>query len=181
MMMSSSSLVIRIRDGTVTHDQDGTLTRDQDGTSTHDQDGTVTPSHRNMVPTAFAGRAWAALQNFAGPMIIDVLGELGGDKVHRLQNGMTLDAGMHGLFDEMVFWFEEFQRPNAPPNSNSYITTGILGSGETVTFNTTRTTFNSTRTSTLPLPDPRYLRLHAAICRVAHLSGAAAYLARLEA
>ncbi|KAG2008013.1 hypothetical protein CC2G_013490 [Coprinopsis cinerea AmutBmut pab1-1] len=100
------------QDGTLTRDQDGTLTRDQDGTLIHDQDGTVTPSHRNMVPTAFAGRAWAALQNFAGPMIIDVLGELGGDKVHRLQNRMTLDAGMHGLFDEMAFWFEEFQRPN---------------------------------------------------------------------
>ncbi len=27
-----------------------------------------------------------------------------------------------------------------------------------------------------PLPDPEYLRIHAACCRVAHLSGAAEYL-----
>jgi hypothetical protein len=26
------------------------------------------------------------------------------------------------------------------------------------------------------LPDPRYLKLHAAVCRVAHMSGAAGYL-----
>jgi len=26
------------------------------------------------------------------------------------------------------------------------------------------------------LPDPRYLKLHAAVCRVAHMSGAASYL-----
>ncbi|KAF9483354.1 hypothetical protein BDN70DRAFT_791535, partial [Pholiota conissans] len=36
-------------------------------------------------------------------------------------------------------------------------------------------TFTSTDLS-LPLPNSRYLRLHAAVCRVAHLSGAARYL-----
>jgi hypothetical protein len=36
-------------------------------------------------------------------------------------------------------------------------------------------TFTSTDT-TLPLPNPEYLKLHAAVCRVAHMSGAAGYL-----
>ena len=36
-------------------------------------------------------------------------------------------------------------------------------------------TFTSTDPS-LPLPNPEYLKLHAAVCRVAHLSGAAGYL-----
>ena len=36
-------------------------------------------------------------------------------------------------------------------------------------------TFTSTDPS-LPLPNPEYLKLHAAICRVAHMSGAADYL-----
>src|SRR6266508_5398314 len=32
----------------------------------------------------------------------------------------------------------------------------------------------------LPFPDPRYLKLHAAACRVAHLSGAAEYMEQHE-
>ena len=36
-------------------------------------------------------------------------------------------------------------------------------------------TFTSTDPS-LPLPNPEYLKLHAAVCRVAHMSGAAGYL-----
>jgi len=31
-------------------------------------------------------------------------------------------------------------------------------------------------TTNLELPDPKYLKLHAAVCRVAHMSGAAGYL-----
>ena len=38
-------------------------------------------------------------------------------------------------------------------------------------------TFTSTDPS-LPLPNPEYLKLHAAVCRVAHMSGAAGYLDR---
>ena len=36
-------------------------------------------------------------------------------------------------------------------------------------------TFTSTDPN-LPLPNPEYFKLHAAVCRVAHLSGAAGYL-----
>lgn len=34
----------------------------------------------------------------------------------------------------------------------------------------------SSTTTNLELPDPKYLKLHAAVCRVAHMSGAAGYL-----
>jgi hypothetical protein len=40
-------------------------------------------------------------------------------------------------------------------------------------------TFTSTNPA-LALPNPRYLELHAAVCRVAHLSGAAEYLDRFD-
>ena len=40
---------------------------------------------------------------------------------------------------------------------------------------TTPITFTSSSPE-LELPDPRYLKLHAAFCRVGHLSGAAEYL-----
>ena len=40
---------------------------------------------------------------------------------------------------------------------------------------TTQTTFTSSDPA-LKLPDPRYLKLHAAICRVAQMSGIAQYM-----
>ena len=40
-------------------------------------------------------------------------------------------------------------------------------------------TFKSTDRS-LELPDPRYLKLHAVACRVAHMSGAADYLDQFD-
>ena len=33
-----------------------------------------------------------------------------------------------------------------------------------------------TTTTNLELPNPKYLKLHAAVCRIAHMSGAAGYL-----
>ena len=38
-----------------------------------------------------------------------------------------------------------------------------------------RVTFTTTTTD-LELPNPVYLRLHAAVCRIAHMSGAAGYM-----
>lgn len=37
---------------------------------------------------------------------IDVVKELNGNGVHRLENVMTLDAGIHMLFDRLNLWFE---------------------------------------------------------------------------
>lgn len=40
--------------------------------------------------------------------------------------------------------------------------------------------YNHDRENEHELPDPRFLRLHAAICRVAHLSGAAQHMDKME-
>lgn len=37
-----------------------------------------------------------------------------------------------------------------------------------------------TTTTNLELPDSKYLRLHAAVCRVAHMSGVAGYLQSID-
>jgi hypothetical protein len=47
----------------------------------------------------------------------------------------------------------------------------ILPANHIVTFSTT---------TGLPLPDPRYLKLHATVCRVAHQSGISGYLDMFE-
>jgi hypothetical protein len=41
---------------------------------------------------------------FAG---IKVTEELNGPDIHRLENVMTLDVGVHGLFDSLDIWLEE--------------------------------------------------------------------------
>jgi len=51
------------------------------------------------------------------------------------------------------------------PNNSSLI---FLPQNRIITFTTTSAAFE--------LPDPRYLKLHAAVCRVAHMCGAAEYL-----
>ena len=37
---------------------------------------------------------------------INVANELNGDGVHHLENVMTLDVGIHMLFDSLSIWFE---------------------------------------------------------------------------
>ena len=35
---------------------------------------------------------------------VDVVAELNGDRVHRLENIMTMEVGFHTLFDRLVLW-----------------------------------------------------------------------------
>ncbi|EIW52497.1 uncharacterized protein TRAVEDRAFT_52941 [Trametes versicolor FP-101664 SS1] len=118
-----------------------------------------------------AATSWNTLKRFG---CADVSAELGsatqGANLHRLENILTLDVRIHLLFDAMNLWFEAVKdqpncynvklapnRPGRPP------------------FIPERVQFVSHRPE-LPLPSPRYLEVHAACCRVAHMSGAAEYL-----
>ncbi|KAH9002540.1 hypothetical protein EDB86DRAFT_2847233 [Lactarius hatsudake] len=96
---------------------------------------------------------------------------LTGKKIHSLDNVMTLELNMHDSFDQLDIWFE-----------------AVKGSPNTYTMKTTDPVFLAkckaadrkiTLTSgdpRLPLPNPDYLEIHAACCRVAHLSGAGEYM-----
>ena len=91
---------------------------------------------------------------------------------------MTLDYGSK-RFTWVMLWQSSFTSPILPiqsqpntyrvctlnPNNSSLI---FLPQNRTITFTTT--------SAALELPDPRYLKLHAAVCRVAHMCGAAEYL-----
>lgn len=101
-----------------------------------------------------------------------------------------MDSRLHTLFDDLDLWFEHvavsgeyipsFHCPltfsqdlnntyticfSGPLDSLSFLP---AGKSHTVTFTSTDPSF--------PLPNPGYLRLHAAVCRVAHMSGVAKYL-----
>ncbi|KAF8880118.1 hypothetical protein CPB84DRAFT_1735519 [Gymnopilus junonius] len=117
----------------------------------------------------YAGTVWAIINAFGA---IDVLSELGGEKIHRLENGFTMDPTLHTYFDDLKLWFEEV--PNA---INTYrVCTFSNTIGPLLVFPPNHIiTFTSTDPD-LPVPNPAYLNLHAAVCRIAHMSGAAGYL-----
>jgi len=110
--------------------------------------------------TDYAATAWAVVDRFGG---VKVTEELNGANIHRLGNVMTMQVDVHMKFDSLGIWFEETGTPNKY-NICARRQANLAGLPPTVTFTTTD--------PRLPLPDPRYLRVHAACARVAHLSGA---------
>ncbi|KAH9031324.1 hypothetical protein EDB85DRAFT_2089767 [Lactarius pseudohatsudake] len=115
-----------------------------------------------------AASFWAILGCFGYKDLPD---KLTGKKIYSLDNVMTLELNMRDSFDQLDMWFE-----------------AVKGSPNTYTMKATDTVFLAkckaadckiTLTSAdprLPLPNPDYLEIHAACCRVAHLSGAGEYM-----
>lgn len=108
--------------------------------------------------------------------VLDCLGyqhlreELNGSNIHRLENVMTMDLTTHLLFDSLWIWLSETSIPNTYRLEAS--TSVLLNHRpEYVTFTTTDPKY--------PLPSPNYLAIHAACAKVAHLSGAAKYIAEV--
>ncbi|KAG8794196.1 hypothetical protein FRC12_000215 [Ceratobasidium sp. 428] len=96
--------------------------------------------------------------------------ELSGKGMHRLANIMTLKSDYHKSFDSLHLWLESTSGTNTYKICRSSpVYHPELPS--TVTFRSKHPEF--------PLPDPRYLALHAACARVVHLSGAAKSVDRI--
>ncbi|KAI1791662.1 hypothetical protein LXA43DRAFT_919976 [Ganoderma leucocontextum] len=116
-----------------------------------------------------AARLWLILERFGYGHIHD---ELRGDKVHRLENVLTLDCTLHSAFGNMTMWFEEVEGQAdcyhvAVSDPKWYDDIGRFGLPHEIQF---------VAHANLPLPNPGYLHIHAACCRVGNLSGAADYL-----
>jgi hypothetical protein len=111
--------------------------------------------------------------------------ELDGPKIHRLANIMTLDHFLRIHFDRLELWLEAddvsqdktcgytddlklLQNQNHTYRISSNDDLIIRDLPSTVTFISSDDKFD--------LPDPRYIKMHAACCRVAHMSGAAGYM-----
>ncbi|KAF8879585.1 hypothetical protein BD779DRAFT_1146539 [Infundibulicybe gibba] len=96
--------------------------------------------------------------------------ELKGANAHRLQNILTLDSSVHEWFGQLKVWLE--RRPEDPDNyyrpaaTKPFLLRGIPAGIQLATPDP----------ASYPLPDPRYIAVHAACARVAHLSGAGEYL-----
>ena len=60
----------------------------------------------------------AVLTHFVGNM--NFVDELSGEKIHRLENVMTLSTRVHPFFDELNLWLEATVRIRFPSKSNHY-------------------------------------------------------------
>ncbi|KAF8575890.1 hypothetical protein K439DRAFT_1368763 [Ramaria rubella] len=114
----------------------------------------------------YAASAWAVMERMGGVFLPD---ELNGAAVHRLENILTLEVSIHDMFDSLYLWFEA-TADNLPNSYRVCSNNPVL-----ITHIPSPVTFTSTHSS-LPLPDPRYLALHAACAKVAHLSGGGEYI-----
>ncbi|KAF8582043.1 hypothetical protein K439DRAFT_1352200, partial [Ramaria rubella] len=101
----------------------------------------------------YAAYAWAVMERMGG-VLPD---ELDGAAVHRLENILTLQLNVHGMFDShrLQAWLE-----------------ATVTSSVHCYFH-----LDESRSSA---PHPRYLVLHAACVKVTHLSGAGEYIEKIR-
>ncbi|KAH9004547.1 hypothetical protein EDB86DRAFT_3240513 [Lactarius hatsudake] len=101
----------------------------------------------------------------------DLPDKLKGNGIHSLDNVMTLELSVHHSFDQLKMWFEAVK---GSPNTYTIKATGplFLALCKAADCKITLTSADSR----FPLPNPEYLEIHAACCRVAHLSGAGEYM-----
>ncbi|KAH6904805.1 hypothetical protein BKA70DRAFT_1295150 [Coprinopsis sp. MPI-PUGE-AT-0042] len=128
------------------------------------------PNHKRE----WSGTVWTIMKNFGG---LVVLNELDGAQMHRLGNILTLHTAYHGLFDALSLWLEPDPAYNddihfiVHSHEPSFLFQGV---DRHITF------ANAEHGTNHELPNPRFLKIHAAACRIAHLSGAAEVMERWD-
>ncbi|KAG9082390.1 hypothetical protein FS749_006876 [Ceratobasidium sp. UAMH 11750] len=109
----------------------------------------------------YAAAVMAILESYGGINI----NELNGKNMHRLENVLTLQVGLHDAFDTLQVWFvplEGEENRYAVEKQDSRMWRELP---EEISFVST--------SDHLPLPSRQYLATRAACARVLHLSGAA--------
>ncbi|PBK95508.1 hypothetical protein ARMGADRAFT_1164067 [Armillaria gallica] len=88
---------------------------------------------------------------------------------HPLENMLTLSDTLRWFFDRLAIWLQ----PTDEPSTYTITSSEALLLEELPSRIITLTTLDP---EALPPPNPAYLRIHAASCRIAHMSGAADYV-----
>ncbi|EIW76716.1 hypothetical protein CONPUDRAFT_139441 [Coniophora puteana RWD-64-598 SS2] len=114
----------------------------------------------------YASASWAITHRFG---FQEILEDFNGKNVHSLKNILTLALDVHQEFDDLRLYLEE--DISVP---NRYYVRCTDGHPKAVHAATPdHVTFSTSDDVNFPLPEPKYLRIHAACCKVAHMSGAA--------
>lgn len=113
---------------------------------------------------------WTILSTFVD---VNILEELAGNLIHRLENIMSMELSCRRAFDELVLWLKPVE--GLPHTYRVYEARhGLkrrMSIPDIVTFSTT---------TEFPLPCAAYLAVHALCCEVARMSGAAEYIMDTE-
>ncbi|KAG0694265.1 hypothetical protein DFH29DRAFT_1006494 [Suillus ampliporus] len=90
-------------------------------------------------------------------------------------NGMMLHRDVHAIFDMLKVYLEQTER------ENEYVVKEVGGRWIHRKFLDSTITFrnHAAPTRDIPLPNPHFIALHAAICRILHMSGAAEVFAQI--
>ncbi|KAA1470023.1 hypothetical protein DENSPDRAFT_667668 [Dentipellis sp. KUC8613] len=111
---------------------------------------------------------WTLLNRFG---YTDIQHELTGNMIYRLENVLTLGLDLRVWFESLCLWFEAVEGEthcyHIRTVSPCYLVPPLPPQICFVAQNK------------LPLPCPKYLAIHAACCRIAHMSGATEYVGRV--
>nr|VWO94591.1 N/A [Ganoderma boninense] len=119
----------------------------------------------------YSCNTWSMLKSFGYTRIVEDLASA--EKIHSLENVMVMSHTLRDHFDKLNMWFEPIEgAPNHYRIRAVWGLPGPLADGQEITLQSTD--------PRLALPNPEYLRIHAACCRVAHLSGASGLFNKLE-
>ncbi|KDQ16182.1 hypothetical protein BOTBODRAFT_31254 [Botryobasidium botryosum FD-172 SS1] len=120
------------------------------------------PSSTSEAQIERSSHLFEVLDRFGGVQLNDENGE----KINLLDNVMTLKMELHTLFGQLAIWFEPVlgEENTYQFRKLSDVHTGVA--------DRTKVVF-STDHPDIPLPNPRYLAVHAACAKVVHASGVA--------
>ncbi|TFY66796.1 hypothetical protein EVG20_g4297 [Dentipellis fragilis] len=116
----------------------------------------------------YVAPVWTVMDMFGYGSIQE---ELTSNHIHRLENILTLSQDLHSVFDMLLLWFEAIE--DQPHSYYVRVAEPFVPAPpfpEKVQF---------VGKHDLPLPSPKYLAIHAACCRLAHMSGAAEYAEKI--
>ncbi|PIL37756.1 hypothetical protein GSI_01450 [Ganoderma sinense ZZ0214-1] len=114
---------------------------------------------------------WNALESLGYTNVVNDFATA--EKIHSLENTMMMVFNVCDNFDTLDLWFEPIEGvPNRYRIRSLLVISPEIADGQEVTF--------QSADSRLALPNPEYLRIHAACCRVANLSGASGLFYEIE-
>ncbi|KAJ7766491.1 hypothetical protein DFH07DRAFT_737067, partial [Mycena maculata] len=128
---------------------------------------TLSITASSMISSRAGSPALQMIQRYGG-LSEEVMDSLNGNGIHQLGNVLTISIAAHDSFDSLRLWLEKIdvcaplkvKIPRLEMPKSQYLSP--------VTFK------SAVRDGTLP--NPKFISVHAAVCRVAHMSGAADYI-----
>ncbi|KAI6040720.1 hypothetical protein EDC04DRAFT_2893730 [Pisolithus marmoratus] len=113
---------------------------------------------------------WSFLSMFTN---VNIAEELAGNRIHRLENVMSMQQTCHRAFNELVLWL----KPVEGLGDTYHVCEARQGLKTQMNIPDVVTLSTATQ---YPLPHPAFLALHALCCEVSWMSGAAEYIVDVE-